>query len=58
MQPEIYWIKDFELGHLAIMPKPRASDWLTDEIKGLRQNGVDILVSLLTRDEIDSLELT
>ncbi|KHD06340.1 hypothetical protein PN36_06885 [Candidatus Thiomargarita nelsonii] len=28
MQPEIYWIKDFKAGHLAIMPKPRAGDWL------------------------------
>jgi protein-tyrosine phosphatase len=55
IQPEIYWIKDFKVGHLAIMPRPRAGDWLEDEIKGLRQEGVDILVSLLTIDEIYEL---
>jgi len=56
MQPEIYWIQDFN-GQLAIMPRPRAGDWLVDEINGLRQEGLDILVSLLTRDEIDELNL-
>jgi protein-tyrosine phosphatase len=57
MQPEIYWIKDFKVGYLAIMPKPRAGDWLDDEINGLRQEGVNILVSLLTIDEIYELGL-
>jgi len=57
MQPEIYWIKDFELGHLAIMPRPRAGDWLEDEIKALREEGVDILVSLLTPTEVYELDL-
>ena len=58
MQPEIYWIKDFKAGNLAIMPRPRAGDWFDDEIKALRQEGVDILVSLLTTTEIDELGLT
>jgi protein-tyrosine phosphatase len=57
MQPEIYWIKDFDLGHLAIMPRPRAGDWLEDEIKALREEGVDILVSLLTLTEVYELDL-
>jgi protein-tyrosine phosphatase len=57
MLPEIYWIKDFPIGYLAIMPRPRADDWLEDEIKGLRQEGVDILVCLLTTDEVYNLGL-
>ncbi|MDM8557718.1 dual specificity protein phosphatase family protein [Candidatus Parabeggiatoa sp. HSG14] len=57
MQPEIYWIKDFKAGHLAIMPKPRANDWLDVEINGLHQEGVDILVSLLTIGEVYELGL-
>jgi len=58
MQPEIYWIKDFKAGYLAIMPRPRAGDWFDDEIKALREEGVDILVSLLTIAEIYELSLT
>jgi len=57
IQPDIYWIKDFKAGDLAIMPRPRAGDWLEDEIKGLRYEGVDILVSLLTVNEIYELGL-
>jgi hypothetical protein len=55
MQPEIYWIKEFKA--VAIMPKPRAGDWLEDEIKGLSLIGVNILVSLLTADEVYELGL-
>ena len=58
IQPDIYWIKAFEAGHLAMMPRPRAGDWLEDEIKGLRHEGVDTLVSLLTLSEMQELELT
>ncbi|HAI69934.1 MAG TPA: protein tyrosine phosphatase [Gammaproteobacteria bacterium] len=57
MQPEIYWIKDFKVGHLAIMPRPRAGDWLEDEIKALNEEGLDILVSLLMPDEVYELDL-
>ncbi len=57
MQPDIYWIKDFKVGHLAIMPKPRAGDWLESEIKGLTLAGVNILVSLLTPNEVYELGL-
>ena len=56
IQPEFYWIQGFK-EQLAIMPKPRAGDWLADEINGLRQEGIDILVSLLTIDEIYELNL-
>lgn len=61
MLPEIYWIRDFLTGHLAIMPRPRADDWddwLEDEMRGLRQEGVNILVCLLTIDEIHDLGLS
>jgi len=57
MSPEIYWLKNFSDNHLAIMPKPRANDWLADEIYELRQEGVDILVSLLTEEEIAEIGL-
>ena len=47
------------LGHmrLAIMPRPRGGDWLEEEVRQLRNAGVDVLVSALTSDEIDELML-
>jgi protein-tyrosine phosphatase len=56
MTPELYWIP-IEAGHLAIMARPRAGDWLTDEIAGWRQEGVDLVVSLLEPGESTELEL-
>ena len=49
--PEIYWIRAAGPGKLAVMPRPRGGDWLEDEIRGLKQLGIDILVSLLTPEE-------
>ena len=56
MLAELYWIKT--LPHrLAIMPRPRGGEWLADEIASLRRQGVDVIVSLLTPDEIAELGL-
>ena len=57
MQAELYWIADVHRGRLAIMPRPRAGDWLADELASLHSSGVDILVSLLTDEEIAELDL-
>ena len=51
MKTEIYWIKTSGPGKLAVMPRPRGGDWLEDEIWALKEEGVDILVSMLTREE-------
>jgi protein-tyrosine phosphatase len=39
------------------MPRPRGGDWLEDEIRSLWGQGVDVLVSLLTPDEMAELAL-
>jgi protein-tyrosine phosphatase len=39
------------------MPRPRGGDWLVDEIRSWRTAGVDVVVSLLTPDEVASLDL-
>jgi protein-tyrosine phosphatase len=57
MVPEIYWIDRVPTGRLAIMARPRADDWLEDEIAGWREAGVDIVVSLLERHEVHELGL-
>lgn len=53
MLAEIYWITD----SLATMPRPRGNDWLEDEIVSYKKSGVDVVVSLLERSEINELEI-
>jgi len=57
LQPDIYWLREIEGTRLAIMPRPRAGEWLTDELSVLRKTGVDIVVSLLEADEARELGL-
>jgi protein-tyrosine phosphatase len=57
MQTELYWIEGPWRGRLAIMPRPRGGDWLEDEIQSWRRSGVDVIVSLLTREEQTELNL-
>jgi protein-tyrosine phosphatase len=57
MRSSLYWIDIKMPGRLAIMPRPRAGDWLVDEIAGWRGEGVDIVVSLLEAEEVGDLEL-
>jgi protein-tyrosine phosphatase len=57
MQVEIYWIDAVPTGRLAVLPRPRGGDWLEDEVRSLRAFGLDVLVSLLTREEVVELVL-
>jgi protein-tyrosine phosphatase len=43
---------------MAIVPRPRGEDWLFDDLRALKDNGVDLLVSLLTPQESLELGLT
>jgi protein-tyrosine phosphatase len=57
MNPKLYWIDGPWPGKLAISARPRGGDWLEDEISGWRKSGVDAVVSLLTPQENDDLQL-
>jgi protein-tyrosine phosphatase len=57
MPSELYWIGADATARLAIMARPRAGDWLEDEIAHWKHSGVGIVVSLLEREEIDDLGL-
>lgn len=57
MRAELYWIHEAPHGRLATMPRPRAGDWLADELTSMQSLGVDVVVSLLTDDEIAELDL-
>ncbi len=58
MRTNLYWIDGPWLGRLAISPRPRGNDWLEDEVRGWKQAGVDVVMSLLTEDERVDLGLT
>jgi hypothetical protein len=51
------WIEGPWPGWLAILPRPRGGDWLEDDIRSWQQAGLDLIVSLLTSDEIAELGL-
>ena len=57
MPSDLYWIETAAALRLAIMARPRAGDWLEDEVEHWRQEGVGVVLSLLERDEVDELGL-
>jgi protein-tyrosine phosphatase len=57
LKPRLYWVEIGGAGRVAIMARPRAGDWLEDELVAVRDAGVAILVSLLTDEEIGELGL-
>ena len=57
MRAEIYWIPDIPSGRLAILGRPRAGDWLADEIADWKAAGITAVVSLLQSHETRELGL-
>lgn len=53
----LYWIASDQI-RLAIAPRPRGDEWLADDVRSLKEAGVDVLVSALTRSEAEELGLT
>ena len=58
MKPDLFWIPGPWRGRLAVAGRPRGGDWLEDEVSGWHEAGLDIVVSLLEKDEADQLELS
>ncbi len=57
MKPNVYWIEGSWPGKLAILARPRGSDWLGDEVDGWKEAGLNVVVSLLTAGETSELGL-
>lgn len=57
MKTNLYWINGSWPGRLAISSRPRGGDWLEDEVRAWRLAGLDMIVSLLTQDEVVALNL-
>lgn len=55
--PDIFWIAGNPPPGLAIVTRPHGTDWLEDEMRDLKQGGIDTLVSLLERREAEWLGL-
>jgi protein-tyrosine phosphatase len=53
----VFWINPGANGRLGIVQRPRGNEWLQDDLTALRRDGVDILVSMLTRTEAIELGL-
>ncbi|MFL6427513.1 MAG: hypothetical protein ACJ71S_04665 [Acidobacteriaceae bacterium] len=54
----VFWVNPGANGRLAIVPRPRGSEWLLDDLAAIRSDGIDILISLLTPAEATELGLT
>lgn len=58
MFTKIYWLHTYDGGNrLGIMARPRGNEWLEQEIKQFKTSGVDVIVSLLEKEEIYELGL-
>ncbi len=57
MATKLYWIDGTWRGKLAISARPRGGEWLQDEMKNWRSSGIGIVLSLLTPNEEQELDL-
>ena len=51
MKPTIYWIDNPGKGRIAVLDRPQGDDCLETEILSWREDGIDVVVSLLTEPE-------
>src|SRR5262245_51495430 len=58
VRAEVYPISECPAGRLAVMPRPRAGDWLDDEATSWRRQGLELVVSLLEDAEVAELGLS
>lgn len=58
LRTEFHWVNGPWTGRLAVTARPRGGDWLADEITSWRQAGIDTVLSLLTSEEEQELNLS
>lgn len=57
MSTQLYWVDGPWFGKLALGARPRGGDWLEDEMVAWRRAGIDTVLSLLTPEEEQELDL-
>ncbi len=58
MSDRYYLVAGPSPGRLGILARPRGGDWLEDEAREWARLGIDVVVSLLTPDEVGEFDLT
>jgi protein-tyrosine phosphatase len=58
MSTEIHWLGGPWPGKLALAARPRGGEWLEEEVASWKQAGVNAVLSLLTSEEEQDLELS
>jgi protein-tyrosine phosphatase len=54
---QLHWVDGPWRGKLALAARPRGGDWLDDELRSWQREGVNTVLSLLTRDEENDLDI-
>lgn len=54
----VLWLNEAQPSQLAIVLRPRGDDWLGDDLQMVRDEGIHVLVSLLTPEDNEDLGLT
>jgi protein-tyrosine phosphatase len=54
---KLYWLDEAFPGRLALAARPRGGDWLEDEVADWKRQGIDTVLSLLTPEEEQDLDL-
>ncbi len=57
MKAILYRIEGPWPGKLAILPRPRGGDWLEDEIRAWKDEGIETVVSALQPEEVAELDI-
>ena len=57
MGTQLFWLDGSWPGRLALAARPRGGDWLADEIGDWKRAGVGAVLSLLTPQEEEDLDL-
>ena len=58
MWKELHWVGGPWPGKLAVAPRPRGGEWLEDDLASWRRAGIATVLSLLTPDEEQDLDLS
>lgn len=57
MSDSYYLVSGPRRGRLGILARPRGGDWLEDEVQEWARLGIDVVVSLLTAEEVQEFAL-
>ena len=57
MRKELYWLDESWPCSLAVGPSPRGGEWLKDDVSSWKRAQVDGVLSLLTPDEEQEMDL-